>query len=529
MSIKNWGRKLCALFLSVSLLLSYIPSPAYAMELDDSPATDSSIHVEESKAEEVDTEISLADVGAVENENEPDQSTFLSEISDDEENDTTVVLFNAEQGESVEESYYPVITVQPEAESESMEYSEFGGAFLEVAAEAAGNGELSYKWYRVSSPEDEQLSDDYAMGEMCLAPINILGTNQFYCVVTNTVDGKDYSVKSDVVTIYVYKSYIAKLNLYKNEDQVLSGQGYWQGKEYSVEVDRVNTYKLEILPINKEMVGKYSMAISYNGEVGEVGSYQQELVLDTSKFPVGSDGYFTVQVGEYDSASERFTASEVYKFNVTRQPSLPIILKQPQAESDSMEYSEFGGAFLEVEAEATDNGELSYKWYKVNSPEDEELSDDYAMDSMCLAPLNTLGKVQYYCVVTNTVGGEEFSVKTDVVTIYVYKSYIAKLNLYENGNKILDGQGYWQGKEFNISVDSANTYKLEILPINKDMVGKYSMTISYNGEKGEVGAYQQEVELDTGKFPVGDTGYLTVEVGEYDSASKSYLASEVYK
>ena len=529
MSIKNWGRKLCALFLSVSLLLSYIPSPAYAMELDDSPATDSSIHVEESKAEEVDTEISLADVGATENENEPDQSPFLSEISDDEENDTTVVLFNAEQGESVEESYYPVITVQPEAESESIEYSEFGGAFLEVEAEAAGNGELSYKWYRVSSPEDEQLSDDYAMDSMCLAPLNMLGTNQFYCVVTNTVDGQEYSVKSNIVTIYVYKSYIAKLNLYKNEDQVLSGQGYWQGKEFNVEVDRVNTYKLEILPINKEMVGKYSMVISYNGEAGEVGSYQRELVLDTSKFPVGSDGYFTVQVGEYDSASESFTASEVYKFNVTRKPSLPIILTQPQAESESMEYSEFGGAFLEVEAEATDNGELSYKWYKVNSPEDEELSDDYAMDSMCLAPLNTLGEVQYYCVVTNTVGEEEFSVKTDVVTIYVYKSYIAKLNLYENGNKVLDGQGYWQGKEFSINVDSANTYKLEILPINKDMVGKYSMTISYNGEKGEVGAYQQEVELDTGKFPVGDTGYLTVEVGEYDSASKSYLASEVYK
>ena len=151
------------------------------------------------------------------------------------------------------------------------------------------------------------------------------------------------------------------------------------------------------------------------------------------------------------------------------------------------------------------------------------------MDSVCLAPLNTLGKVQYYCVVTNTVGGEEFSVKTDVVTIYVYKSYIAKLNLYENGNKILDGQGYWQGKEFKINVDSANTYKLEILPINKEMVGKYSMTISYNGEKGEVGAYKQNVELDISKFPVGDTGYLTVEVGEYDSASKSYLASEVYK
>ena len=33
------------------------------------------------------------------------------------------------------------------------------------------------------------------------------------------------------------------------------------------------------------------------------------------------------------------------------------------------------------------------------------------------------------------------------------------------------------------------------------------MTISYNGEKGEVGAYQQDVELDIGKFPVGAVSY----------------------
>ena len=500
-------QKVISLLLTAVLLISYVPAYGFAdVVSEDSYA-----------ASDGETGETIA----------PEDAAVLSDNV--EEVEDAVALFNAEQGESVEESYYPIITAQPEAESESMEYSEFGGAFLEVEAKAAGNGELSYKWYRVSSPEDEQLSDDYAMDSMCLAPLNMLGTSQFYCVVTNTVDGQDYSVKSNIVTIYVYKSYIAKLNLYKNENQVLSGQGYWQGKEFNVEVDRVNTYKLEILPINKEMVGKYSMTISYNGEAGEVGPYQQELILDTSKFPVGNNGYFTVQVGEYDSVSESYTASEVYKFNVTRKPSLPIIRTQPQAESESMEYSEFGGAFLEVEAEPTDNGELSYKWYKVNSPEDEELSDVYAMDSVCLAPLNTLGEVQYYCVVTNTVEGEEFSVKTDVVTIYVYKSYIAKLNLYENGNKILDGQGYWQGKEFNINVDSANTYKLEILPINKEMVGKYSMTISYNGEKGEVGAYKQDVELDTGKFSVGDTSYLTVEVGEYDSASKSYLASEVYK
>lgn len=186
-------QKVISLLLTAVLLISYVPAYGFAdVVSEDSYA-----------ASDGETGETIA----------PEDAAVLSDNV--EEVEDAVALFNAEQGESVEESYYPVITVQPEAEPESMEYSEFGGAFLEVAAEAAGNGELSYKWYRVSSPEDEQLSDDYAMDEMCLTPINILGINQFYCVVTNTVDGKDYSVKSDVVTIYVYKSYIAKLNLYK--------------------------------------------------------------------------------------------------------------------------------------------------------------------------------------------------------------------------------------------------------------------------------------------------------------------------
>ena len=127
---------------------------------------------------------------------------------------------------SVEDEYAPIIKTQPAPELENMEYNEFGGAFLEVEAEATGGGELSYHWYRVSTPEDEELGDDYAMDSMCLAPINVLGKNQFYCVVTNTVNGKDYSVRSNVVTIFVYKSYIAKLNLYKDEEKIKEISSY---------------------------------------------------------------------------------------------------------------------------------------------------------------------------------------------------------------------------------------------------------------------------------------------------------------
>ena len=85
-----------------------------------------------------------------------------------------------------EVDYSPVITTQPSA-YETADYSDFAGVFLEIEAEAPGGGELSYQWYRVGEDDDELLSDDIAMGNMLLAPANIVGISKYYCVVTNTV------------------------------------------------------------------------------------------------------------------------------------------------------------------------------------------------------------------------------------------------------------------------------------------------------------------------------------------------------
>ena len=535
------------------------------------------------------------------------------------------------------ESYYPVITLQPEPESEATEYEEFGGMFLEIEAEAKGNGELSYHWYRVSTPEDEELGDDYAMDSMCLAPKNILGTNQFYCIVTNTVNGKEYSVKSNVISFYVYKSYIAKLNLYENGNKILDGQGYWQGKEFNINVDSANTYKLEILPINKDMVGKYSMTISYNGEKGEVGAYKQNVELDTGKFPVGDTGYLTVEVGEYDSASKNYLASEVYKFKVTKKLSLtgiavtadeaeiavdmseanstgklkttsavtadeikltvtansesakvylgssttafvsgsavklgdyetqiegtqryvaipikleisategqpgvtkeytlwvmtvdcyPIVTTQPQ--SVAMEKSPDEYAVLEVEATVT-NGVLSYQWYKVGDPTDEKLEDDFSTMEMYAAPLDTIGSSEYYCIVTNTVDGKEYSVKTDIATVTVYKAYMNSLTIWANDRVVSDNRGDWNGGVFDIEINDRTDYRLNLLPLDVMGSASYSMTISYNGEAGVRTSFKSSVAIDSTKFPYGDTGYYVIEIGEYSTKTGTYTSSEVYR
>ena len=535
------------------------------------------------------------------------------------------------------ESYYPVITLQPEPESEATEYEEFGGMFLEIEAEAKGNGELSYHWYRVSTPEDEELGDDYAMDSMCLAPKNILGTNQFYCIVTNTVNGKEYSVKSNVISFYVYKSYIAKLNVYENGNKILDGQGYWQGKEFNINVDSANTYKLEILPINKDMVGKYSMTISYNGEKGEVGAYKQNVELDTGKFPVGDTGYLTVEVGEYDSASKSYLASEVYKFKVTKKLSLtsiavtadeaeiavdmseanstgklkttsavtadeikltvtansesakvylgssttafvsgsavklgdyetqiegtqryvaipikleisategqpgvtkeytlwvmtvdcyPIVTTQPQ--SVAMEKSPDEYAVLEVEATVT-NGVLSYQWYKVGDPTDEKLEDDFSTMEMYAAPLDTIGSSEYYCIVTNTVDGKEYSVKTDIATVTVYKAYMNSLTIWANDRVVSDNRGDWNGGVFDIEINDRTDYRLNLLPLDVMGSASYSMTISYNGEAGVRTSFKSSVAIDSTKFPYGDTGYYVIEIGEYSTKTGTYTSSEVYR
>ena len=95
-----WVRRLCSFLLAFSLLLPYIPVPAYAAENDEN----------------------------------------------------SIVIYK--DGET---DYTPTITKQPQSVAE--EKSAGRTSSLTVEATGAGEGVLSYQWYEVGSSEDTALTD----------------------------------------------------------------------------------------------------------------------------------------------------------------------------------------------------------------------------------------------------------------------------------------------------------------------------------------------------------------------------------
>ena len=531
-------------------------------------------------------------------------------------------------------NYPPTISVQPQ--SVEVECTPTGGAVLRVTAAATGNGTLSYQWYKVSDPEDEKLTGTFATMYMTLVPKDTAGTSQYYCVVTNTVNGKAYSVKTDIATVVVYKSYVAKVNLYKGDEQILSGQGSWKGNTYDVTVDDLNTYILEVLPKSKDFVDEYSMTVSYNGETGKVGAFESSTKLDTSKIPVGRSTV-TVEVGEYDESSKAYTTSETYTLNVSKALSLtgitvtedenavdvdlskaessgeiktttavtadeikltvtansaaakvclgdsataftpggtvsldayetetvdgesyvkipikleipatngqeaiaknytlwvltenyfPQIINQPQ--STSAEKAVTGNVVLRVDAKVNE-GVLSYQWYKVGEAEDEKLTGTFATMFMYPIPKSEVGVGEYYCIVTNTVNDKTFSLKTDVAKVTIYKPYMRALTILTDNQTVFSANGSWNGGTFNVELNDQDNYEIKLVAIDVMGTGSYSVTESYNGEAKQRKQFNSTLTFDASKFSYGDTGYYTVEIGEYDSENNCYSSSEIYR
>ena len=395
-----------------------------------------------------------------------------------------------------------------------------------MGATATGNGTLSYQWYEVGENGAKKLTDSNATASTYKVALKNLGVRSFYCEVTNTVNGKSYSVNTDTVTVTVYQTYVQSLVITEGENQTFKGYGTWPGKEFDVTLDSATTYTLTVVPMNTATVSTYSMTVSYNGEAAEAGAFQDKLTLDTSKLPEGSS-YFTVQVGTYDTAKGVYVASELYRFNVTMTGDYrPVIDTQP--ESVAKAKNPITKASLTVGATATGNGTLSYQWYEVGENGAEKLTDSNATTSTYKVALKNLGIRSFYCEVTNTVDGKSYSVNTDTVTVTVYQAYVQSLVIAEGENQVFKGYGTWPGKEFNVTLDSFGTYTLMMQPMNTAIANTYSMSISYNGKAAEAGAFQDKLTLDMSKISESN-GYFTVEVGTYDTAKGVYASSELYR
>ena len=220
------------------------------------------------------------------------------------------------------ESFNPKITLQPK--STEAEYDTIKINLLKITAEPTGDGTLSYQWYKVGDNGDEKLTGSWATKNKYAAPRNVIGISKYYCIVTNTVGGNSYSLKSDVATVTIYKPYIKSLTVLAGEQTITSYSGTHSGGTFNLNISDRNDYKLNLQAKSSE-TDNYSMTVSYNGEVGEKQPYNSTLSLDTTKIPYGRTGNLKVEVGEYDTAENKYSASETYIFNFTKIPGLQTL------------------------------------------------------------------------------------------------------------------------------------------------------------------------------------------------------------
>ena len=551
------ARRLCSFLLAFSLLLPYIPSPAYAVENDESSiavSTDSigeGENIEKSPStvdgEDISPEFNGNTDGEI-NSNvddavQDDSANSPSNAAEDglqpeinvglevnnELDDENQLVLSEEFGmpENDETDYTPTITKQPQSVAE--EKSAGRTSSLTVEATGAGNGVLSYQWYEVGSSGDTALTDASATTNTYEASLKRLGTKSYYCIVTNTVNGQAYTVQSEVATVTVYQQYAQSLTITEGEETIFTKFGSWQGAEDEVTLDKDGAYTLTVLPMNLSLAPKWRMAVSYNGEEVEAGAFQQDTTLDMSKFSKGTGNYFTVQVGYYNASTKVFTASELYKFNVTVTETdyTPTITKQPQSVAE--EKSAGRTSSLTVEATGAGNGVLSYQWYEVGSSEDTALTEACATTKTYEASLKRLGTKSYYCIVTNTVNGNAYTVKSEVATVTVYQAYMATLAFCADNNVIASYNGSWQGGEFDVALCDLDGYDLRLQAIQFMATGSYSMTIGYNGESGTVEPFKSSVAIDTSRFTRASDNYFTIQIGNYSASTGTYISSEVYR
>ena len=437
-------------------------------------------------------------------------------FEDGDQSETEYVLFVLLQ------KCYPVIDAQPESVSKTK--NALLTTALTVSATATGEGTLSYQWYEVSENGAEKLTDSSATTDSYKVSLKNLGVRSFYCEVTNTVNGKDYSVNTDTAQVTVYQNYVQSLTITTGEDQVVREYGKWPGKEINVTLDASKAYTLTVLPINKVEAKKYSMRVSYNGEAAEVGAFQDKLTLDNSKLLEGSS-YFTVEVGTYDTEKGAYVISESYKFNVTMTADYrPVITAQPQSAAGTRGADD---TVLTVEA-AVSKGQLSYQWYKVGETEDEKLSDEQASTNIYTVPMEKLGVTSYYCIVTNTVDGKTFTGKSEVATVTVYTEYIYAVTFRAGGTTLFSSPGSWKGGVFDIEINDRNDYDIRL--VSRTYMGNRgcTTTTAYNDGAGVREEYQTQNAFDASKIAYGNGGRFSIEVGHYDTEKDRYSFSEKY-
>ena len=259
---------------------------------------------------------------------------------------------------------------------------------------ASGNGELTYQWYKDGVIITDETSATYTPSTATV------GSAEYHCVVTNTLNGSSEMATSNIATITITAAPpVADTPVISVHPQLAS-----------------YTQEQTATPLSVTANGNGTLSYQwYKSGDSTVLSTSREYTPSTAS--VGSVEYYCVVTNTLNGASKTVTSTTA-TITVTaliEQPDVPGISVHPQSAS----YTQ-GQTATALSVTASGNGTLSYAWYQSESGIVLATSQTY------IPSTNTVGKMSYCCVVTNTLNGTSEVAVSDNAVIVVTESMPVK-------------------------------------------------------------------------------------------------------
>ena len=239
-------------------------------------------------------------------------------------------------------------------------------------------GTLSYTWYKDGSI--------FATGTNSIKPnVTVTGSHQYYCVVTNTLNGftKTYTTQTAVITVY---------NVTVTITQHPSSATYIRGQSAS--------------SLHCTATDSAGYPITYSWREATKGVVGTGSSLSISTAETGTFKYSCVATDSVGVSATSNTAT------ITVNPT-PSASLTSAADIKSAEYYQ-GQTAKTLNADATvSSGTLTWQWYKNGSKIAGATSKTYTPSTL------TVGTDEYYCIITNTMYGYTSQYRTNTAQILV--------------------------------------------------------------------------------------------------------------
>ena len=324
--------------------------------------------------------------------------------------------------------YTPKITAQPTDVTCKKDET----VTLTVAASAPEGAALSYQWY-------EQLADGKAeikgaKSETYTPSTEEVGEKTYYCIVTNTFNGKDYIAQSANAKVTVVSWEVRPPKFIAQPSSVTCKQN-----------DKI------FLSVEIEAPEAGTIFIQWFKNDVALGESNPILSVDTSE--EGKNAYYCRIDWIYKNNTYHFqsqAATVTVDNSYTGDNYTPVIKQQPVG----ITCNKGDEPSLSVQVEEPSEGNLSYQWYY--QPSERIIG---ATSNVFTPQTNTSGQTYYYCVVTNEVNGVRYSVQSEGVWVTVR---LTKINVPTIVRDF--GSYYKPSPKLNDETDYKTEYLAGVIP-----------------------------------------------------------------